>query len=454
MLRLVQGSLHSWIEFRRNDRRPFPYYVLRAFERWLDCGNPSAGYSVFGCCKDDVAVRLAWCCRGRGFCCFCLTYRQRVLGHHLLDSVIGDTPVRHWVDCFPPALRCVLAYDNRILRAAYRGLADAVFEFQRREAIAFLGLDDAVTIHPAGLIVHHRASATLEPNHHLHGIFVDGVFVELPGGDVVLRRLPAPTDKQVAEVAFAAGLKLCAALEKLGFWKTLSCSSDTIEGTLSLPGTKPRHEKFFGQAAQDAEGGVAPRDGAYAFHIWRGPAIEETDDVERKRLVNYVLAPPFRDDQVRVTAAGKVVLTLKRPRHDGTREVVLEPFEFLDRLAELVPRPRLKTVRYFGAFAPKSPVRNQAVARIAKPAGKAPASTDVLDGRTTADSRCDAPGSTHPVCPICMKALRFIRAVRWHNARQRLDRGVPPDTPSATAPRGQDRFGHVTSAAVQGRLFA
>ena len=39
--------------------------------------------------------------------------------------------------------------------------------------------------------------------------------------------------------------------------------------------------------------------------------------------------------------AGDVVLQLKSPYHDGTTHVVMSPLELMQRLAALVPRPRL-----------------------------------------------------------------------------------------------------------------
>jgi hypothetical protein len=35
------------------------------------------------------------------------------------------------------------------------------------------------------------------------------------------------------------------------------------------------------------------------------------------------------------------VLQLKSPYKDGTTHIVMEPLEFIERLAALVPRPRL-----------------------------------------------------------------------------------------------------------------
>ena len=43
---------------------------------------------------------------------------------------------------------------------------------------------------------------------------------------------------------------------------------------------------------------------------------------------------------------GQIVLTLKTPYRDGTTHIVLSPLEFMQRLAALVPRPRLNLIRF------------------------------------------------------------------------------------------------------------
>jgi len=40
------------------------------------------------------------------------------------------------------------------------------------------------------------------------------------------------------------------------------------------------------------------------------------------------------------------VLTLKTPYRDGTTHIVLSPLEFMQRLAALVPQPRLNLIRF------------------------------------------------------------------------------------------------------------
>jgi len=51
------------------------------------------------------------------------------------------------------------------------------------------------------------------------------------------------------------------------------------------------------------------------------------------------------------------VLQLKSPYHDGTTHIVMEPLEFMQRLAALVPRPRLHLIRFHGVLAPNAKLR-------------------------------------------------------------------------------------------------
>ncbi len=48
---------------------------------------------------------------------------------------------------------------------------------------------------------------------------------------------------------------------------------------------------------------------------------------------------------------------LKSPYRDGTTDIVLEPLDFLARLAALVPPPRVHLTRFHGVFAPHASLR-------------------------------------------------------------------------------------------------
>ena len=50
-----------------------------------------------------------------------------------------------------------------------------------------------------------------------------------------------------------------------------------------------------------------------------------------------MLRPPFAQERLRLRADGRVGLELKQAWHDGTRQLVFEPLELLERLAAITP---------------------------------------------------------------------------------------------------------------------
>ena len=429
--KFIQIHFELWLSFRKLKRRYVPAHIRTAIRNFLRCGDPAQGFKSIGCPDGHFTRYAANRCKGRGFCIRCLLIRQRDPGTRLIDRVFGNIPVRHLVFCFPPAFRFILGFDKALLDGGFTSLARAVFNHQRNMAMELFAVPSE-RIHPGCIEVAHRASSTLVTNHHIHGLFADGVFIELDDGTLEFRRLPRPSDTQVATIAYEACLAFCAAVEERGFWKPTRESNGVVEGVLTLPNARAQHLKFFGQAARDSEGGTAPVNGAYAFHLFVGNAIEAEDRPQLEHLVNYILAPPFLDRQISVNPAGNLVLRLKRPMHDGTAEVELEPFEALDRIAELVPRRHANTVRYYGIYAPRSKLRSKAIA--------------LCLGEPRPPRERRAP----PTCPICGKVMRVIGQVK--PSRDAAD-AVPPDTPEIRTPPGQDRIEAMSSNDGQGRLF-
>ena len=60
-----------------------------------------------------------------------------------------------------------------------------------------------------------------------------------------------------------------------------------------------------------------------------------------EQLCRYITRQALASERVQTNAAGQVVLKLKTPWRDGTTHLVMSPLEFMQRLAALVPRPRL-----------------------------------------------------------------------------------------------------------------
>jgi len=60
---------------------------------------------------------------------------------------------------------------------------------------------------------------------------------------------------------------------------------------------------------------------------------------------------------------GRVRLSLRQPWRDGTTELVFTPLELLERLAVLVPRPRINLLLYFGVLEARATARAQVAGR-------------------------------------------------------------------------------------------
>ena len=64
---------------------------------------------------------------------------------------------------------------------------------------------------------------------------------------------------------------------------------------------------------------------------------------------------------MQLNPAGQVGLKRKTPWRDGTTHLVMSPLEFMQRLAALVPRPRLHLIRFHGVLAPNAKLRPMVV---------------------------------------------------------------------------------------------
>jgi hypothetical protein len=92
-----------------------------------------------------------------------------------------------------------------------------------------------------------------------------------------------------------------------------------------------------------------------SLHAGLAVAAEEREKLER--LARYVSRPPVSEERLSLTGQGQVRYRLKTPYRDGTTDIVLEPVDFMARLAALVPPPRVHLTRYHGVFAANAALR-------------------------------------------------------------------------------------------------
>ncbi len=75
----------------------------------------------------------------------------------------------------------------------------------------------------------------------------------------------------------------------------------------------------------------------------------------------HITRPAIANERLKRNSAGDVVLQLKSPYQDGTTHIVMSPLEFMQRLAALVPRPRLNLIRFHGVLAPHAKLRSEII---------------------------------------------------------------------------------------------
>jgi hypothetical protein len=88
-------------------------------------------------------------------------------------------------------------------------------------------------------------------------------------------------------------------------------------------------------------------------------------------LLRYASRPPLAQRRLSLDAAGRVRYRLRRPYYTGQTELVLQPVEFVRKLAALVPPPRQNQVRFYGLLAPQSHDRERFEHLMPVPPGRA-----------------------------------------------------------------------------------
>ena len=96
---------------------------------------------------------------------------------------------------------------------------------------------------------------------------------------------------------------------------------------------------------------------AHGFSLHAGVRCAEHQRKALERLCRYITRPAIANERLKCDGAGNVVLQLKSAWRDGTTHIVMSPLEFMQRLAALVPRPRLHLIRFHGVLAPNAGLR-------------------------------------------------------------------------------------------------
>jgi len=380
--RVVREHLETFLaETRvRGGGQGLPQFVERELRDFLSCGVLRHGFARFRCSDCAREILVAFSCKGRGFCPSCCGRRMAELAAHLVDGVLGGLPVRQWVLTLPYRLRYALAWDHRLCRAALAVFLRAVLGFERRRARR-RGIKDGVG---GAVTAIQRVGSALNTNIHFHTLAAQGVFFESADGARHFAPAPAPTDRDVTRLLASVRRRIVRLVARHGI--DLDNPSAEVDHSDERQFDFPAYAQIQGAAvvgrvATGPRAGAAPMrlgraavpaepaadDPLHAhltgFDLHAGVAVPAGDRDRLEHLCRYVLRPPLAQQSLTLTPEGNVILRLRRPWRDGTRAIRFEPSELLERLAAMVPKPRVNLLIYHGAFAPHAHRRAEAVRR-------------------------------------------------------------------------------------------
>jgi len=161
-----------------------------------------------------------------------------------------------------------------------------------------------------------------------------------------------------------------------------------------------------------------------------------------EKLCRYIARPAVAEERLKLLPSGDITLKLKAKYSDGTSHLLFSGLEFVEKLAALVPPPRIHLTRFFGCLAPHAKIRSLIVPKKEQEIGLAlPESEPSPDKpkRTHRMSWAELLARVFAIdmgsCPRCSGELKIVSAIlEGHAIRKILGHLGLPDTPPEIAP--------------------
>ena len=294
---------------------------------------------------------------------------------HLVEHVIPQVPVRQWVLSFPIPLRYLFAAHPHLLSPVLQVINRAISTFLIQQA--GLKRTEAQT---GAITLIQRFGSAANLNIHLHCLFLDGVY-RVDGDVPVFQFSPAPTNEQLQILLSRIIKRIMKLLTRKGYLieeegMTYMAEIEPNTALASLQSAACTYRIALGPRAgqkvltlNTVPTQKAPESPAtkvccvnaqgFSLHAEVRCAMNQRHKLER--LCRYITRPAIAHERLKRNSAGDVVLQLKSPYQDGTTHIVLSPLEFMQRLATLVPRPRLNLIRFHGVLAPNAKLRSEII---------------------------------------------------------------------------------------------
>jgi len=302
-------------------------------------------------------------------------------GAHLVERVIPWVPTRQWVVSVPIPLRYWMAASQELTATVHTIIRTTIGQYYVHQAVT-RGVPRA-KVQSGSVTFMQRFGSALNLNLHFHCIFLEGVYLDRSDQGRPPRFLQGepPMDTDIAAVVQKISRRVLRKLRHLGY---LEAGSDAavatgydplVEDAPALARTlaaSVTQRIAFGErmgqkvrriGAGFGHEGEAPtltgphcaRVQGFSVHAHTQVPAHRRDQLER--LLRYVARGAVSLERLEQDANGDLVYTFTHPWSDGTTGIRLAPLELLEKLAALVPLPRVHLVRYGGCLAPHSALR-------------------------------------------------------------------------------------------------
>jgi hypothetical protein len=355
---VVQEHLETFLaQVEAETGSGLPEFVKAEFDAFLECGILAHGFLRLRCADCAHEKLVAFSCKRRGICPSCGARRMVETAAHLVDHVIPRVPVRQWVLSFPIPLRLLFAAHPELLTPVLQTVHWVISTFLIQQA----GLKRAEAATGAVTLIQRFGSAA-NLNIHSHCLVLDGVYCTT-GEAPVFHPVRAPTAGELQTLLNQIIRRLMRLLTRQGYLveeqgMTYLVDPDPESALIPLQAAACTYRIAFGPRAgqkvltlQSVPNRVAPstsprcvNEQGFSLHAEVRLAINQRHKLEH--LCRYITHPAIANERLQRNGEGQVVLQLKSPYHDGTTHIVMEPLEFMQRLATLVPHPRLHLIRY------------------------------------------------------------------------------------------------------------
>jgi hypothetical protein len=309
-------------------------------------------------------------------------------------DLIPRVPVRHWVITLPDPWRTGLLTDaaarGRLRTTMMREILQALEAEARRE------LGDQASVYGGGVCAVHRCGTSLEPNVHLHGLVLDGVFVAQDGEPAFVPAWDEPRPELLDGLARRLRARLADAVRSPRPVRT-----DGHPRRIAV-----RQRQAPGPPVRTVVASTGPAMAWTAEHaglrVRAGTAIDGSDRAAVIRLAGYLARAELDRSALSRPTPDTIRYRLHRPFADGTTHVEFSTAEFAARLRAFAPDARTAPITYHGVLAPRAALRPLLT----------PRQLDLLPAARSPRGKRAPARPRAPVCPTCDEPMQLIAARR------------------------------------------